>query len=45
MSWREEMESHIAMRARANERSGMNPAEARQAAERAFGNRGPITRR
>jgi hypothetical protein len=40
MSWNEEMESHIAMRAKANERAGMNSAEARRAAERAFGNRG-----
>ncbi|HYI94289.1 MAG TPA: ABC transporter permease [Bryobacteraceae bacterium] len=33
------MESHIAMRAELNERAGMDPAEARRAAERAFGNR------
>lgn len=43
MSWREEMESHIAMRAEANERAGMDPVEARRAAERAFGNRGLIS--
>ncbi|MCC6365370.1 MAG: ABC transporter permease [Bryobacterales bacterium] len=43
MSWREEMESHIAMRAEENERAGMDPVEARRAAERAFGNRGLIS--
>ncbi|MCC6394323.1 MAG: ABC transporter permease [Bryobacterales bacterium] len=43
MSWREEMESHIAMRAEANERAGMDPGDARRAAERAFGNRGRIS--
>lgn len=43
MSWRDEMESHIAMRAEMNERAGMTPDEARRAAERAFGNRGLIT--
>jgi predicted permease len=43
MSWRDEMESHIAMRAEANERAGMTPDEARKAAERAFGNRGLIS--
>jgi len=42
MSWRDEMESHIAMRAEMNERAGMSPEEARRAAERAFGNRGLI---
>jgi len=42
MSWRDEMESHIAMRAEMNERAGMPPDEARRAAERAFGNRGLI---
>jgi predicted permease len=42
MSWRDEMESHIAMRAEINERAGMTPGEARRAAERAFGNRGQI---
>ncbi len=42
MSWHEESESHIAMRAEMNERAGMDPAEARRAAERAFGNRGLI---
>ncbi|MBM3783221.1 MAG: FtsX-like permease family protein [Acidobacteria bacterium] len=40
--WREEMESHIEMRAEENIRAGMTPAEARRAAERAFGNRGRI---
>ena len=35
-------QSHIAMRAEANERAGMDPVEARRAAERAFGNRGRI---
>ena len=30
MSWHEEMESHIAMRAEANERAGMSPVEARR---------------
>ena len=43
MSWRDEMESHIAMRAEANERAGMSPDEARKAAERAFGNRTRIS--
>jgi predicted permease len=43
MSWRDEMESHIAMRAEANERAGMDPVEARRAAERAFGNRARIS--
>src|SRR5260370_34693825 len=43
MSWHEELESHIAMRAEMNERAGMDPAEARRAAERAFGNRGLIS--
>lgn len=42
MSWQEELESHIAMRAEMNERAGMDPVEARRAAERAFGNRGLI---
>ena len=42
MNWRDEMESHIAMRAEMNERAGMSPEEARRAAERAFGNRGLI---
>ncbi len=42
MSWREESEAHIAMRAELNERAGMDPAEARRAAERAFGNRASI---
>ncbi len=42
LSWHEELESHIAMRAEMNERAGMQPAEARRAAERAFGNRGLI---
>ena len=42
MSWQEESEAHIAMRAEMNERAGMDPAEARRAAERAFGNRGLI---
>lgn len=42
MSWDDEMESHIEMRAEANERAGMERAEARRAAERAFGNRGLI---
>ncbi len=39
MSWEEEQESHLAMRAEMNERAGMSPEEARRAAERAFGNR------
>src|SRR4051794_40225961 len=43
MSWHEEIESHIAMRAEANERAGMDPVEARRAAERAFGNRARIS--
>ena len=43
MSWQEELESHIAMRAEANERAGMSPDEARRAAERAFGNKGRIS--
>jgi putative ABC transport system permease protein len=43
MSWDEELESHIAMRAEANERAGMRREEARRAAERAFGNRGRIS--
>ena len=42
MSFYDEMQSHIAMRAEANERAGMDPVEARRAAERAFGNRGRI---
>src|SRR5687768_7548783 len=42
MSWQEDLESHIAMRAEMNERAGMDPVEARRAAERAFGNRGLI---
>ena len=42
MSSQEELESHIAMRAEMNERAGMDPVEARGAAERAFGNRGQI---
>lgn len=43
MSWQDEMEAHIAMRAEANERAGMDPVEARRAAERSFGNRGLIS--
>ncbi|MBY0504548.1 MAG: ADOP family duplicated permease [Bryobacteraceae bacterium] len=42
MSSQEEFESHIAMRAALNEQAGMDPVEARRAAERAFGNRGQI---
>jgi len=36
--WRDERESHIAMRAELNRQQGMAPEEARRAAERAFGN-------
>lgn len=39
MSWHDESESHIEMRAERNERAGMSPAEARREAEKAFGNR------
>jgi len=37
--WRDELEAHLAMRAERNEQQGMAPADARRAAERAFGNR------
>lgn len=40
----DELRSHIEMRARDNERAGMNPDEARRAAERAFGDYGRIAR-
>ncbi|HYZ84560.1 MAG TPA: ABC transporter permease, partial [Bryobacteraceae bacterium] len=43
MNWDDELESHISMRAEANERAGMDPVEARRAAERAFGNRALIS--
>lgn len=41
--WRDELESHIAMRADRNREQGMAPDEARRAAERAFGNRTRIS--
>lgn len=42
MSWHDESESHIEMRAEMNERAGMSPEEARRAAEKSFGNRAMI---
>ncbi|MBL8240081.1 MAG: hypothetical protein JNM66_21855, partial [Bryobacterales bacterium] len=41
--WRDELESHIAMRADRNREQGMAPDDARRAAERAFGNRTRIS--
>ncbi|MBI2687801.1 MAG: ABC transporter permease [Acidobacteria bacterium] len=41
--WRDELESHIAMRAERNRAQGMDPAEARRAAGRAFGNQTQIS--
>ena len=41
--WRDELESHIAMRAELNRRQGMTTEEARRAAEKAFGNQAQIS--
>jgi len=43
--WRDELESHIAMREEMNRELGMSAAEARRAAEKAFGNQAQIGER